>query len=182
MLELVDPIEDWMKGMGSGQPGASGETPRETRGGGNPADIGADNLVPNLSVLTWQFFGESLAPSVEDIRRYGRLFDGLDAQKQNRMREYLQRGIREQFDYDLVTIACRMALLNGKVLPEEIALINGALALDLDEAALRAHAQTALDAKDGFFVVPPKSFVAAVVYDNYRYAETGRWPSACRLS
>ena len=176
ILELIDPIENWLEGSYLGN---SDATPREMRPANNLGGVNIPNVVPGLNVATWQFFGNTLAPSVEGIRNYGALFDELDAQKGNRMREYLGRGIREQFDYDLATIACRMALLNGKVLPEEIALINGALALDLDEAALRARAQVALDAKDGFFVVPPKSFVAAVVYDNYLYAETGNPDDSC---
>ena len=176
ILELIDPVEGWLTGSDLGDPD---KKPRVTRSSDlrNGGDSG--NLVPNLNSLTWQFLGSSLAPSVEDIRRYGELYDGLDVQKGNRMREYLKRSIREQFDYDLTTIACRMALLDGKAIPEEIALINGALGLNLDEAAVRARAQVALDAGDGFFVVPPKSFVAAVVYDNYFYAETGNPNDSC---
>ena len=177
MLELLNPIEGWMKGSpldGSNMPprglreDGSTDGPGAGDGAGDNTDgSGVVNLVSDLSSLTWQFLGESLAPNVERIRNYGERFDELDAGNNNRMREYLGRGIREQFDFDLQTIACRMALLNGNVLPEELALINGALGLNLDETALRACAQAAPNTTDSFFNVSPKSFVAAVVYDNY---------------
>ena len=176
MLELIDPIEDWMTGLNLDNPDAE---PRNTRDDSGWNSIDTGGLVPGLNITTWRFLGNSLSPSIESIRSYGKLFDELDAQKGYRMRNYLKRGIREQFDFDLETIACRMALLDDKALPEEIALINGTLGLNLDEAAVRERAQVALDAKDGFFIVSPKSFVAAVVYDNYLYAETGNPDDSC---
>ena len=176
ILELLDPVENWLKGSPTDSPD---ETPHEipTASGWNIPDV--ESTVSNLNVITWRLFGESVAPNVELIRKYGERFDELDAQKDTRMKDYLGRSIREQFDYDLETIACSLAQFDGKAIPEEIALINGALGLDLDEAAVSERAQKASDAKDDLFAVPPKSFVAAVVYDNYLYSETKNPNDSC---
>ena len=176
MLDLIGPVENWLK---SSSPNGMGALPGSTHGSSDSKTTSIGSPVPDINVLTWQFLGESVAPSVERIREYGKRFDEMDAQKENRMRDYLGRSIGEQFDYDLKSIACRMALLDEKVLPEEIALINGALGLSLDEAGVRQAASAASSTTDSFFNVPPKSFVAAVVYDNYFFAETGDSDDSC---
>ena len=95
------------------------------------------------------------------------------------MCDHLDRSISEQFDYDLESIACNLALSDNTVTPQELALINSALGLELDEAAVRARAQSAKDVGSDFFKTTPQSFVAAVVYDNYFYAETGNPDDSC---
>jgi Holliday junction resolvasome RuvABC ATP-dependent DNA helicase subunit len=129
--------------------------------------------------MTWQIIGETMASSIERIRGYGERFDELDAQRDSSMRDYLGRGIREQFDLDLESIACCLVLSDERVSPEELALINGALGLDLDETALRECAKSVKCAGDEFFSTPPQSFVAAVVYDNLLYAETRNPDDSC---
>ena len=175
VLEIIEPLDGWLKGPSADDPDAK---PREIRDESNRnEDIksrvdDAMGLISDLSLVTWQFFGSAIEPSVRSVREYGARYDELDAEKGNRMRDYLGRSIREQFDLDLQTIACRLALLDDKVLPEELALINGALGLSLDEEAVRACAKSAKDAGENFFSTPPQSFVAAVVYDNLLYGET----------
>ena len=181
-LDLVDSIDDFFKGPRTGASGAarrehsSHPTPSPTN---EPCGIDTSAIVSDLNAATWQIIGETMASSVERIRTYGMRFDELDAQNGNRMRNHLGRSISEQFDLDLKTIACRMALTDGNVAPEEIALINGALGLDLDAASLRKLAESAGKEGDGFFSVPPQSFVASVVYDNCLYAETSNPLDCC---
>ena len=172
LLDLMNPIGDWLKGSSAG----SANTSRYPAGKSPDADV-ADS-VSSLNVLTWQIIGETLATSVERIRRYGQRFDELDTLNDDRMRGYLNRSISEQFDYDLQTIACRLALLDNNVAPEEIALINGALGASFDEVELRKRAGATEDA-DSFFNTPPQSFVAAIVYDNKLFAETKNPDDSC---
>lgn len=171
MLELFDPIGDWLK---SAPKGDSGQ-----KGGNEPNNVRLTSLTSDLNAMTWQIIGETMASSIDRVRGYGERFDELDAQRGNSMRDYLGRGICEQFNLDLECIACRLALSDEKVSPEEIALINGALGLDLDEAALRECAKSAKSSGDEFFSTPPQSFVAAVVYDNLLYAETRNPDDSC---
>ena len=143
-------------------------------------DISGLDLVSGLNAMTWGIVGETMGSSIQSVRSYGERFDELDAERDNRMREYLGRSIREQFDLDLETIACRLATLDETVAPEELALINGALGTDFDEAALRERAKsTEATSDDEFFSTPPQSFVAAVVYDNYLFAETKNADDSC---
>ena len=107
------------------------------------ADLNSMNSASELGALAWQMIGECMTPSIERIRRYGARYDELDAEKGGRMREYLGRSVSEQFDRDLVTVACRFALSDDRVAPEELALINSAFGLNLDEAALRERARSA---------------------------------------
>ena len=95
-----------------------------------------------LGALTGQMVGEAMAPSIERIRRFGERYDELDAREGGRMREYLGRSISEQFGHDLAVAACRFAVSGGKVAPEALALINGALGLSLDEDALRERSRS----------------------------------------
>ena len=127
----------------------------------------------------WRSLGEAIALDVDRVRRYGERFDGLDAKYDDHMRDHLGRSIREQFEFDLESVACRLAVVDGKVTPEEIALINGALGLDLDEAGVRKRAKQDGNDADVFFATPPQSFVAAVVYDNHLYADTGNANDSC---
>ena len=181
MLELLDSIGDWLKGSDGSIPGTTSSEERGSALSGSTdtpeADITAS--VSRLSSLAWQMTGEALSLSVERVRHYGERFDELDAQNDSSMRNYLSRGIAEQFDYDLETVACRLALSDGNVAPEELALINGALGLELDEKALRERAASAEGEEDAFFDTPPQSFVAAVVYDNQLYGETANPDDSC---
>ncbi len=193
LLDLVDSIEDWLKGASPSDAASSGDAlsadgsgapKREDGDGGQvrrgvPHDIGTGDFLIDLNSATWGFFGEAIASSIESVRRYAERYDELDAQKDNRMQEYLGCSIREQFDRDLETVACSLAYSDGKVVPAELALINSALGLELDEAALCKSAAPSKEAGDGFFATPPKAFVAAVVYDNYLFAETGNSEDSC---
>ena len=170
MLDFLEPIGDWLKSVSRG---GSSDDSREASG------PDAMSLVSDLNVMTWQMVGDTMTSSVERIRRYGKRYDELDAQNDNRMHDYLGRSISEQLERDLASIACRLALVDGNVASAELALINGALGLTLDEAALRE--QAALDKADDttFFGTPPQSFVAAVVYDNHLFAETKNADDSC---
>ena len=186
MYDLLDTIGDWLKGGstegGSTEGGAAPHDERAASGRGDGKDAldrGATDLATDLSVLTWQLIGETMASSIGRIRRYGRRYDELDAQNGNVMHDYLGRDISEQFELDLEAIACCMALSDGEVVPAELALINSALGLSLDEAALRECAHIAREQLSDFFSTPPQSFVAAVVYDNSQYAETGNPNDSC---
>ena len=182
MLDLLEPIGDWLKNSSLND---SDATPRKAYDGlswldgiGSPDDD-ALSLVSDLNAMTWQIMGQSMAPSIARIRRYGERFDKLDVERGAPLREHLNRTIREQFDFDLESIACRFAIADGKVAPEELALINSALGLELDETALRKRAGAAENANDDYFKTTPQSFVAAVVYDNHLYAETGNPDDSC---
>ena len=182
MLDLIGgPLSDWLKSAPSGSPSAGRREATGSILSGTLPDFGTISSSADLNALTWQMMGEAMAPSVERVRRCGQRFDELDAENAGRMREHLGRGIREQFDRDLEAVTCRLALADGNVAPEEIALINGALDLQLDEAALRRRAESACDAESegDFFGTPPQSFVAAVVYDNLQYAETKNPDDSC---
>ncbi len=182
LFEYLDPIDDWLKTAApSASDGAQRTTPdaRTWKDAVDDVTESALGLTSGLNRAAWHAVGEVMATSFAQIRAYGKRYDELDAEQGNQMREYLGRSIGEQFDLDLKTVACRMAVLDGKVAPEEIALINSALGLELDEATVRACAASSGDAKGDFFNVPPKSFVAAIVYDNERYAETGNPDDSC---
>ena len=172
----------WLKDEPEGNP--DGATP-EASSGRNWLDTfgtleGTRDLVSGLNAMTWQVIGETMGSSIQCTRDYGNRFDELDAARDGRMREHLGRSIREQFDLDLETIACRLAISDGNVAPEELALINGALGTSLDETALRERAASATPAGDEeFFGTPPQSFVAAVVYDNLLFAETKNADDSC---
>ena len=181
-LDLVDSFDDFFKGA----PGSNADatthnlTVNQSHGKAKePQDVDVSTLVSDLNATTWQIIGETMASSIDRIRAYGQQFDELDAENDNRMRKHLGRSISEQFDFDLRVIASRMAMMDDKVAPEELALINGALSLDFDAKALRACAESAANSTDGFFSVPPQSFVAAVVYDNCLFAETGNPLDSC---
>ena len=172
MYKLLDTLGEWMKkptlptsdspaGAGSGSAGL----------GGDP--------VFSLDALTWKMLGEVLSSSVERIRNYGTRYDEMDADRGGVIREHLTCSIREQFDRDLQTVACRFALVDGTVAPQELALINGALGLSLDEAAVRACAKASEAQRGDFFAIPPQSFVAAIVYDNACYGLTGNPEDSC---
>ena len=182
MLELFDSIGDWLKNTPKD---SSSTTPNETPGILGKNDDSESNsvrltgLVSDLNAITWRIIGETMATSIDRIRGYGERFDELDAQRDNSMRDYLGRGICEQFELDLESIACLLALSDEKVSAEELALVNGALGLELDEPALRERAKSAKDAGDKFFSTPPQSFVAAVVYDNLLYADTRNPDDSC---
>ena len=165
-FEYLDPIGDWLKGSAGS-------------GSANVQPDSAANLVSSMHAEAWRAMGAAMEPSFARIRFYGKRYDELDSERDNRMREYLGRTISEQFELDLEAVACHMATLDGKVAPEEVALINGALGLELDEATLRERAESSGSVKGDFFSVPPKSFVAAVVYDNLLYAETGNSDDSC---
>ncbi|MBQ3301407.1 MAG: AAA family ATPase [Eggerthellaceae bacterium] len=175
MLELLDPMSDWLKGA---NPNASGIDVPEADAKQDANGVNADPVSSLLSV-TWQAIGEILSSSIKRIRDYGTHFDELDSSNGNRTRDYLGRGIREQFDYDLESIACHFALSDGAVVPEELALINGALGLNLDENALRERVKSSGGLGNKFFNTPPQSFVAAVVYDNLAFAETKNPDDSC---
>lgn len=185
LLEFLEPIGDWLtSGSADGHSGDLAAPQRDENDlDGAVGDVlpatGASDLVSDMNVATWQLLGEVLSTDVESIRRYGDRYDKADSQRDDLMRDYLGCGIREQFDLDLESIACCLAVVDGKVRPEEVALVNGALGTSFDEASLRARAASAIGAKGDFFSVPPKSFVAAVSYDNYFYAETGNPHDSC---
>ena len=182
VLEYLDPIDDWLKTSSGNSSDHEQRNASDVRKRTSELDEVAEsvqNLTSNLNTMAWQTVGEVMAPSFQQIRSYGKRYDKLDAEQGNQMREYLNRSISEQIELDLQTVACRMAVLDGKVAPEEIALINSALGLDLDEAAVRQRAVSDESAKGDFFSVPPKSFVAAIVYDNSEYAETGNPDDSC---
>ena len=206
MFEILGPISDWLQGAPSGGGRNARDngrnSARESNGPGEPRRADAGDPVSDLNAMTWGMIGNAMAPSVERIRRYGKRFDGIDARLDNRVREHLNRSIYDQFNHDLESIACRMALADGHVKPEELALVNSALGLELSEADMRMRAQSddgapsrdgaqlgdgAKDdgaksgdgAKDDFFSTPPQSFVAAIVYDNHLYAETGNPNDSC---
>lgn len=184
-LEFIDPICDWMKGTSESKPPASTTTTPETHidfgqiGKSDAPNIDPMSLVSNLNTMTWQIIGETMSSSIERIRHYGKRYDELDAQCDNRMRDHLGRCISEQFELDLESITSRLALADGKATPEELALINGALGLSLDETALQQRAKSTEPSGDDFFTTPPQSFVAAVVYDNHGYAETKNPDDSC---
>ena len=182
MLENLDSFADWLKGSPLGDFGATpreegAETTRDGKTESHRDDIAG--ALSNLNATTWYFIGSTLASSIDRIRGYAERYDELDAQRDSSMHNYLNRSIREQFDLDLESIACRFAVSDGNVAPEELALINSALGLDLDEAAARKRAEATTDAKGDFFSVPPQSFVAAVVYDNLLFAETKNPDDSC---
>ena len=177
MLGMIDSLDEWFKKPAGSEP--AGSDASEPAGSEPASAPNSKDVVADLNIATWQFFGNSIAPQVERIRRYGARFDKLDAEKQNRMRDYLDRSILEQFNYDLKVVACRLALIDGQIAPEELALINGALGTGLDEAAVRELAASAERETGGSFDNPPKSFVAAVVYDNYNFAETHNPDDSC---
>ena len=179
MLDILDSIGDWLKSSPYGDSTAEPHAGLGSSGLGGSDGVDPMNVVSDLNVMTWQMIGSTLSSSVERIRRYGERFDELDVANDNRMRDYLNRGILEQFNYDLESITCRLAMADGDATPEERALINSALGLNLDEAALRERVSSSEDAGDGFFKTPPQSFVAAVVYDNHFYAETGNPDDSC---
>ena len=174
MLDLIGPIGDWLKGDSR----SASPAKRNERGLGDAPVPNAMDLVTDLNVAIWRIVGEVMATSVESVRRYGERFDEMDAGRDGRMRDHLGRTIREQFDLDLESAACCLAATDGKVTPEELAIVNGALGLDLDEAAVRQRAAAA-NADGGFFSALPQSFVAAVVYDNLAYAETRNADDSC---
>ena len=181
MLDLLEPVEDFLKG---GSSNIADDSADAARGLEELKELTASlsettGRIAGINASTWGIVGEVMGTNVEGIRRYGKRYDELDAQHDNRMREHLGRSISEQFERDLKAVACRMALVDGKVAPEEIALINGALGCDFDEASLRAYAESADTGKGDFFSVPPQSFVAAVVYDNLIFAETGNPTDSC---
>ncbi|MBQ6391614.1 MAG: AAA family ATPase [Eggerthellaceae bacterium] len=194
MLDYIRSFGDWLKtsptnrtdaklpethvGLGEGVPSGWGDISEWDFMSGL-RDFDPANPVADLTALTWEMIGTAMTSSIERIRRYGRRFDELDADRDGSMRVYLGRGISEQIDYDLETIACRFALLDDRVMPEELALINSALGLSLDEAELRKRCDTAKDAGGDPFSTPPQSFVAAVVYDNLLYGETKNPEDSC---
>jgi len=180
LLEYLDPIGDWLKGGSLDRPGATsgGSGNREDRSAGGKRPNAA-RPVSDMTSTMWHVIGETLSTSVESIRKYGKRYDEFDADLGGPMREHLGRGIAEQIDLDLETIACRLAVTDEKVATEEVALINGALGLELDEAAVRERAKSGGSARDKDFSVPPQSFVAAVVYDNHFYAETKNPDDSC---
>ena len=184
-LEFIDPICDWMKGTPENKPPTTTPTTLETHSTlgrsdkSDASDIDPMSLVSNLNTMTWQIIGETMSSSIERIRHYGKRYDELDAQCDNSMRDHLGRSISEQFELDLESITSRLALADGKATPEELALVNGALGLNLDEAALQQRAKSAKPAEDDFFTTPPQSFIAAVVYDNLGYAETKNPDDSC---
>ena len=182
LLDFLDPINDWLNGGTLDRPGDSISDTPDSLEWTNPGKSHADNAldaISSLSAMTWQMVGEGLAPSVERIRRYGKRYDDLDAERGNRMRDHFGRSISEQFDHDLESIACCFALSDNDVKVEEIALINGALGLNLDEAGVRSRAKSAGNGRGEFFNTAPQSLVAAVVYDNYLYGETGNANDSC---
>lgn len=194
MLELLDTIDDWLKTTPKRDTGTSPDSSPKPKPNPSPIethnDLGWDKIrerheldamgaVSSLNAMIWRMIGESMMPSIEHVRRYGARFDELDADNGNRMRDYLHRSISEQFDHDLASVACRLALVDGTATPEELALINGALGLDLDEVALRERAKSGESEGTDFFSTPPQSFVAAVVYDNSLYAETKNANDSC---
>ena len=187
MLDFLDSIDNWLNTtpptkLDTAKPDGSSRKTRDGRTEDEPGELrGIDltRLTSDLSAMTWQMIGEAMTPSIERIRRYGERYDELDAQRDNRVREHLNRSICEQLDHDLASIACRFAVSDGTVAPEEIALINSALGLNLDEAALRKRAASTDVAGDDFFSTPPQSFVAAVVYDNYLFGETRNPDDSC---
>ena len=180
MLEYLDPIDDWLRGGSIGGPGdSSGDSHDNRKGKDEKRDRSTRGPALDLNVSTWRTLGEVMASSVDRIRRYGKRYDELDAQNGDFLREYLGRSVSEQFDHDLESIVCRFALSDGKVAPEELAFINSALGLNLNERELRKRADSTDKRGDGFFSVPPQSFVAAVVYDNQLYGETGNPNDSC---
>ena len=175
MHELLDPFESWLRKSPVEEPAA----PPADDGKVKAPVVDSASIVSGMTDTIWRFLGEAIALDIERIRQYGERFDELDAKRDDHMRDYLGRGIREQFELDLESVACRLALVDEKVTPEEIALINGALGADLDETGIRKRAkQGGVDA-GAFFATPPQSFVAAVVYDNQLYAETGNSNDSC---
>ena len=170
LLDFLEPIGDWLNGGKLDDPRT---TTRDTH------DDGFTDSLSDLTVATWRIVGESMAPSIRRVRRYGDRYDKLDAARDGRMREYLGRSIREQFDLDLETIVSRLAISDGKVEPVELALINSAFGSDFTEADLRKRAKNAEDEEGDFFSKTPQSLVAAVVYDNHLYAETGNPDDSC---
>ncbi|HAM14367.1 MAG TPA: AAA family ATPase [Eggerthellaceae bacterium] len=186
LLDMLDPIGDWLRTPSQKGPDADapGNRPGHISGDPNEPPSGIDGASPagstaGIGALAWQMIGSALAPSMRRIDHYGARFDEADAGNDNRMRDYLGRSIREQFRSDLETMACRFALSDGAVAPEELALMNSALGSQMDAAAVLERAEASETAKGDFFSVPPKSFVAAVVYDNYFFAETGNPGDSC---
>ena len=182
MLGLLGPIDDWFKTPDGSAPD---DACREADGNRDLIDrldtlaTGAMNLASDTNLMAWQAVGEVMAASFERIRQYGKRYDELDSGNGNRVREYLGCSIGEQFDADLEAIACCMAATDGDVSPEELALINSALGLDLDAEEAQERADSAGGAKGAVFSVPPKSFVAAVVYDNALYSQNGNSYDSC---
>ena len=183
MSSLLDSLSDWLKSPSLGNSGTY--NPREARYSSKRdvrdelRNASTPDSLADLNAVTWKVIGEVMESSIERIRSYGKRYDELDAQNGNFMHDYLDRNISEQFELDLESIVCRFAISDGKVSAEELALINGALSLNLDEKAVRKRADETKSKGDGFFSVPPQSFVAAVVYDNQLYAETGNPNDSC---
>ena len=185
MLDFLDSIGDWLKsppadgGITDSLAERIGHEPIKASDISSISGINILNPASDASALIWNMIGGSMTSSVERIRRYAQRFDELDADNDNRMRDYLNRSILEQVDHDLKSLACHMALVDGSVKPEELALINSALGLELDEVAVRERAGSGKEANASFFGTPPQSFVAAVVYDNLLYAETKNPDDSC---
>ena len=194
MLDYIRSFGDWLKNSPTSRSDANLSETHVGLGEGVPSgwsdvggwdfmsglrDFNPANPAADLTAMTWEMIGAAMTSSIERIRRYGKRFDELDAERDNSMRDYLGRKISEQIDFDLELIACRFALLDDRVMPEELALINSALGLSLDEAALRKRCDAAKDAGGDPFSTPPQSFVAAVVYDNLLYGETKNPEDSC---
>ena len=131
-LDAFDKLVESGAYLGNGARGLS-----DAHCGGGEPDADAADPIAELNSMTWRLVGEVMASSVGRIRKYGERYDKLDAERGDVMRKHLNRSIAEQFELDLESVASRFALADGKVTPEELSLINGALGLNLDEASLR---------------------------------------------